>query len=90
MDKKIQDLWQNNKIVFFLLLIPIALWFCRNLIVDLLIGSSKKTMEKAEEKSKELEKESLVANTQADQIIKDADKAAVKKDEVTEDWYKKK
>lgn len=88
MDEKIKALWQNNKIVFFLLIPLIGLWFARNIIIGLLVDSGNKVVGDATEKSNELKSSQDVANAQADQAKADADKAAAKKDPVGEDWNK--
>lgn len=89
MDEKISNLWKTNKIAFFLLLIPIGLWFARNIIIDLLVKSGNKVVGDATTQSEVLKNESTVANTKADQIIADADAQAAAKPAVGEDWNKK-
>lgn len=89
MDEKIKNLWQNNKIFFFILLPLIALWFARNIVIDLLVSSGNKAVGDASEKSDKLKSEQDVANTKADQIKADADKAADHREPVGEDWNKK-
>lgn len=89
MDQKIKDLWNNNKIVFFLLIPLILLWFFRNIIIGLLVDSGNKIVGDATQKSNELKSQQDVANAKADQIIADADKHAAEKPSVGEDWNKK-
>ena len=91
MDEKIKSLWANNKIIFFLLIPLIALWFGRNLIIDLLVSNSNKTVGDTTGKSDSLKHDEIVANSQANQIKADADAqvTATKSDLVTEDWNKK-
>lgn len=88
LDEKIKNLWNNNKIVFFLLIPLIALWYFRNVIIDLLVSSGNKVVTDTTKKSDELKHDQTVANTKADQIIADADAAAAKKPLVGEDWNK--
>lgn len=88
MDEKIKNLWNNNKIVFFLLVPLIVLWFCRNIIIGLLVDSGNKVVGEATTKSNELKGQQDVANAKADQIIADADKHAAEKPKVGEDWNK--
>lgn len=88
MDEKIKNLWNNNKLVFFILIPLIALWFARNILIDLLVSSGNKIVGDTTAKSDGLKHDQDVANTQADQIKADADKAASKKDPVGEDWNK--
>lgn len=89
MDEKIKALWQNNKIVFFLLIPLIALWFARNVIINLLVSSGNNIVGDTTAKSDVLKHDETVANTQADQIKADADKAAATKPAVGEDWNNK-
>lgn len=89
MDQKIKDLWNNNKVLFFLLIPLVAVWFGRNIIIDLLVSSSNKVVGDATGKSDKLTHESDAANAQANQIKAQADVTAAKKDPVTEDWNKK-
>lgn len=89
MDEKIKALWASNKLVFFLLIPLIALWFARNLIIDLLVKSGNKVMGETTTKSDALKSEQDVANAQANQIKADADAAAANKPPVGEDWNKK-
>lgn len=89
MDEKIKTLWQNNKIVFFLLIPFIALWFARNVVIDLLVKSGNKVVGDATTQSEALKSTQDVANAKADQIIHDADQAAANKLAVDENWNKK-
>ena len=88
MDEKIKNLWINNKVLFFILIPLIAVFFLRNIIIDLLISGGHKALDEAKKKSDELKNDSSVANTKANQIIEDANKASENKPKVTEDWNK--
>lgn len=91
MDEKIKSLWQNNKILFFLLIPLIVLWFARNLIIELLVSSGNKIVGDTTAKSDVLKQDQTVADAQANQIKADADAAAAaaQKEPVGEDWNKK-
>jgi len=89
MDEKIKSLWANNKIVFFLLIPLIALWFARNAIISLLVSSGNKVVGDATTKSDQLKQEETVANAKADQLKADADKARQDTPKADEDWNKK-
>lgn len=89
MDAWIKNLWANNKIVFFLLIPLIALWFARNIIIGMLVDSGNKVVGDATAKSNELKTAEDIANAQANQIKADADAAAANKPAVGEDWNKK-
>lgn len=89
MDDKIKALWANNKILFFLLLPLVLLAIFRNVLISLLVSSGNKIVSDSTAKSDELKTEADKANTQANQIIADADKKSEDKPTVTEDWNKK-
>ncbi len=89
MDERIKNLWNNDKLEFFLLIPLIALYFARNVIIDLLVSSGNKIAGDATQKSDALKHDATVASTRADQIIQDANQAAANKPVVTEDWFKK-
>lgn len=88
MDEKIKALWANNKIVFFLILPLITLWFLRSIVIDLLVSSANKTMNDTTTKDESLRHDQDTANAQANQIKADADKARENKPNVGEDWNK--
>lgn len=90
MDQKIKDLWNNNRIVFFLCIPLIALYFARNWLISLLVASGNKVVGDTTAQSDVLKQDEAVANTKADQIIADADKQAANKPAVDENWDQKK
>ena len=90
MDDKIKALWANNKILFFLLIPLIALYFLRNWVISLLVDSGNKIISDTSKKNDELKSHEDAANAQADQIKADADKARNNTPVADEDWYKKK
>lgn len=91
MDERIKNLWANNKIVFFLLIPLIGLWFARNVIIGLLVDSGNKVVGDATQKSDALKHDQDVAAAQADQKKADADATAAASEAkpVGEDWNKK-
>jgi hypothetical protein len=90
MDEKIKALWVNNRILFFLLLPLIAVYFLRNWIISLLVDSGNKLVSDTTKKSDALKQEETVANTQAEQIKAQADAAPATTPVADEDWNKKK
>ncbi len=88
MNDKIKNLWNNNRLVFFLLIPFIALFFLRNILIDMLVSSGNKVVSDTSKKSDELKQESVVADTKANQIIEDADKARKDQPKVGQDWDK--
>ena len=91
-ENKVNDLWNNHRWAYILVAIPVALFFCRNIIINLLLANSKVIDDEAQKKSNELKKEEVDANTQANQIIKTADETKSESDEqqVDDHWYEKK
>jgi hypothetical protein len=89
MDQKLKDLWNNNKIVFFILLPLIAIWMFRNILIDLLIGSSHQLTQDATGKDQVLANEEAAAKAKAEQLQQQAAAAGQNKPEVGADWYKK-
>ena len=99
MDEKLKNYWNNNKLMFFLVVIPITLgiilFTLRDLIFAMLAGSARKTAEEAK-------KEDAVLKAQGDEAAIAAAKAQAaadaagkriedrKEDDISEDWNKKK
>lgn len=88
MDQWVKNLWEKNKIFFFLLLPIVLLVIFRNVVFDLLLGSARKIFDNAQKKDSELLKSQVEANAKADQIVEDANKLSNNKTEVAEDWHK--
>lgn len=99
MDEKLKQYWNSNKLMFFLVVIPLGLamvaFFFRDLIFAMLAGSARKTAEEAKKQDA-----SLSASAQAakdDAALAAAAAAAAQKriddrkeTDVPDDWYKKK
>jgi hypothetical protein len=60
----------------------------RDLLMALLVRSSKKTLESAQKQDAQLKAQEDQANAQANQLINDANKLEADKKPVTDDWYK--
>ena len=98
MDDKLREYWNSNKLMFFLVVIPLGLAFVafvlRDLIFSALAGSSRKMTEEAKQKDAQLQATSAAAAAQAAQAQQTADDAQKriddrKEDDVPDDWYKK-
>jgi cell division protein FtsB len=94
MDEKIKNLWNNNKILFILLIIPITLWFLKDIIFAMVASSARKTAEEARkedgklsEEVTRLDKEAAVTKAEADAAGKRVTNR--KEEDVDEDWHKK-
>jgi uncharacterized protein YlxW (UPF0749 family) len=94
-DEKILALWNKNKIFFFLLLPILLLILFRNVVFDILVGISRKTMENARKEDAKLKE---IADTAKEQSQDLEEKAKEIQDtinnrttnDIPEDWYKKK
>jgi hypothetical protein len=90
-ENKLKDIWANNKLLLVLVAIPLLILKFRSVIIDLLVKDSRKIVDETTKKDDALKTEQTVANTKADQIIVDANKAKKDSDSqtVNEDWNKK-
>lgn len=82
-------LWKNHRafLIGFGLLILIIKF--REVIVDILVASSKTILEGAKKTDAQLKSEENQANSAANKLIDDAKKLDENKPKVDEDWYKK-
>jgi len=91
-DSWIKNLWEKNKIIFFILLPLVLLVFFKDFILELLIGSARKMANKAKEKDSSLKAEEDKLNNDAEKHKTEADRL---NDEIEngkdpdEDWHKK-
>jgi cell division protein FtsL len=94
MDQWITNLWQKNKIVFFLLIPIILLVVFKNVIFAFLARSVKNEVKDAVKKDDELKKEqeSLVNESEKQKASADAIENQIKNnaESVSDDWHKKK
>jgi len=95
MDEKIKNLWNNNKLLFFILLPLVLLFVFRDLVLSLLIGSARRVTgaakaedEKLKSESSQIEREADKTKVEADEISKRIENR--KEDDISEDWNKKK
>lgn len=98
MDEKLKEYWNNNKILFFLVVVPITLgiilFTLRDFIFALLAGSARKTAEEAKKEDAKLQSVANQAEIDAAKAQAAADAAAKriadrKEDDIPEDWNKK-
>lgn len=85
----ISTLWDNHKVFLLIFGLGILIFKFREVIIDLLVSSARKTVNEAKEKDSALKAEQDQANDQANQLRKEADALAKEKPEVDEDWHKK-
>lgn len=94
MDEKIKNLWNNNKLLFFLLLPIILIFVFRDLVISILIGSARKTAEEAKREDANLQSQANQADRDADKLKGQVDNLEddIKKrneNDIGEDWNKK-
>lgn len=92
MDDYFKNLWKNNKILFILLIPAIILYFLRDIIIDLLISSSRKISKEARKRDDKLRAEQDRLDDAADAKRKESDKKEEKIKNLPddEDWHKRK
>lgn len=86
-----KDLWSKNKLLFCLLIPLILLVVFKDLIMDYLIGSSRKLVNKTKEEDQKLKAESDKAQQEANDLKESADN---KEEQINnlpedEDWHKR-
>lgn len=86
-----KDLWKDNKILFLLLLPLITLYFLRDIIINLLISSSRKISKEARKRDDELRAEQDSANAAADAKRKQAEEREKQIENLEDDesWHKR-
>lgn len=82
-------LWEKHKIFLIGFGLLILIWKFREVIIDVLVSSSRKTVQDAVKQDASLKKEQDLANDQADQLRKEAEDLSKNKPSVDEDWHKK-
>jgi hypothetical protein len=85
----IGTLWSQYKVFFIIFGILILIWKFREIIIDLLVSSSREAVKDAQKQDQALRGEEKKANDQADQLRKEADALDDNKPKVDEDWHKK-
>ena len=91
MDEKIKNLWQNNKILFFLLLPLILVVVFKDVIIEVLLGSARKMSNEAKDKDADLKAKQDEANAKANQLKAEADALGKKVEDgnaTDESWNK--
>jgi hypothetical protein len=86
---KLKEVWEKNKLLVLIIVPLLLLAKFRDVIIDILVSSSKKLVDNTEKKDVVLKREQDRANDEADRLIADADRKSENKPEVDEDWHKK-
>lgn len=86
-----KGLWKDNKILFILLIPVIVLYFLRDIIINLLISSSRKISKEARKRDDELRAEQDRLDSAANAKRKEAEKREeeIKDLPEDEDWHKR-
>ena len=92
MNKWIIDLWENNKILFWILIPLVLIVFFKDLILDLLIGSARRISNAARQKDESLKSKEDRANNEANRLRDEANRIQNEIDNINpgEDWNNKK
>jgi hypothetical protein len=90
MNKWIKDLWNNNKLLFFILIPIVILVFFNDIIMQLIASGARKEVNKTKSKDDQLKTELKELDEKANMHKKNADNIRDERDnvEVDEDWYK--
>ena len=93
LDEKLKTLWNNNRLTFFLVVIPLGLallaYKFRSFLIDILVKDSRKIGIETEQKDKVLAQQQAAAQAQAQQLVQQAQDLSKDKPEISEDWNKK-
>lgn len=84
-----KQLWANYKGFFIVFGVLILIYKFRDIILDLLVSSSHRTVDEAQEQGAKLKAEEDEANKQANQLRREADELGKNKPVVDEDWNQK-
>lgn len=92
LDEKLKELWKNNKLAFWLLVLPIGLCIVaykfRSVLIDLIASDGRKIAIETEQKDKDLATQQAAAAAQGQQLVQQAQDLGKDKKPVTEDWNK--
>lgn len=92
LDQKLKDLWNGNKLAFWLLVIPLGLCIVaykfRSALIDLLVKDSRKIAIETEKQDDALAQQQAAAAAQAAQLVQQAQDLGKDKKPVGEDWNK--
>jgi zona occludens toxin (predicted ATPase) len=87
MDAK--SLWNDHKLFFIVFGVLVLIVKFRDILIDILVSSSKSTMEDAKKEDAKLSTQENQAKADADKAVQDAKDEPAKQTPVTDDWFKK-
>lgn len=85
-----KDLWNNHKVFFVVFGLLVLIVKFREVLINILISSAKKTMEEAKKEDANLSSQENQAKADADALVKKAQEEPSKEQPVDADWFKKK
>jgi cell division protein FtsB len=84
-----KQLWANYKVFFIVFGILILIYKFREVIISLLVSSSRRAMDDARKQDANLKSEENALNNQANQLRDEANSLDNSKPKVDEDWNEK-
>ena len=89
---KLLGLWKTNKILFFILIVPVIIAFIYKVLMATNVAGAKKEIKQAEKKDLELRDEQKNSEAKSELIkkqIQEIEKAIESVSTTEEDWHKK-
>ena len=88
LNTSVKELWEKDKVFFILFGIIIITIKFRDIIIDILVSSSKRVLTDSEIKDTTLAKQESEANKAANALVNRANEAPLKEKPVDENWNK--
>lgn len=85
----VKSLWENYRVFLLIFGIIILIIKFRDVFAQILVFLAKRSLENTEKQDIQLKSEQNQANSQANELIKEANDLSNNKHKVDEDWYKK-
>lgn len=85
----LSTLWEQYRVFLIIFGLLVLTWKFREVIIDLLVTSSRKTVSDAQKQDTTLKNEEKQINDQANILRKEAEDLSKNKPNVDEDWNKK-
>jgi anionic cell wall polymer biosynthesis LytR-Cps2A-Psr (LCP) family protein len=87
-NQPLADIWEKDKVFFIIFGLVILVAKFRGVLIDLIVGQAKKTVDSAQKEDEKLSKEEKSDSDQADALVAKSDELPKEEPKVTEDWYK--
>jgi len=85
----LSQLWSQYRLFLIGFGVLILIFKFREVIIDLLVSSARKTVDEAQKQDTQLRQDETKANTQANDLRQQAEDLGKNKPKVDEDWHKK-